>query len=670
MLHWHLERGTRPASAPDSKGAPWSNKEFANSVGKAKNAAQAPSERTIRNWRHDETLPEPPDFNAVLLALFGGKSDYADWRREFTDKYHKARTLRDAGADGLLADLPLTTAAPVVSVPTPPLRCLGRDDDLAAVLQALTAEGDRIAVLILGGPGMGKTTLTRQAATDSALIERFGNRRWFVELETSTDAKLSETAIVKAVGLDPATAKFDHAVALVAQARGLFVLDNLETPWEAARGEVEKLLAQLHALPNLALLASVRGNEPPGGLRWTRQRTMHPLEWPHDRDLFLDIAQDINADDPDLEPLLRQLGGVPLAVELVAMQAAPHDTVVALHEEWQRVGVALARRRGVEPSRLTSLEISLELSFNAQRLGEAGRRLLSILGQLPAGIGADDLKTLFAEAAFDARQGLLSCGLAFEHDGRLDLLPPVRDHARRLHPPAEPDAALWRNHFLQLAEVHGDRIGETEGAGSVGRLAAELPNLDAAQGVAIAVGDLAAALSASRGISTVMQFTGLGSPTTLRDLATACRETGSTLGETNCIQSLGDIALERSDHEAARNAYEQALPLFRQVGSILGEANCIQSLGTITLERSDHEAARSRYLDALSLYERISEPYSIGHTRLRLAMISDGEERDRHLTAARAAWTSIDRADLVELLEPADRTPTKDKGSRRRTRKR
>ncbi|WP_429647614.1 tetratricopeptide repeat protein [Skermanella aerolata] len=54
-----------------------------------------------------------------------------------------------------------------------------------------------------------------------------------------------------------------------------------------------------------------------------------------------------------------------------------------------------------------------------------------------------------------------------------------------------------------------------------------------------------------------------------------------------------------------RARYEEALPLCRQVGDLLGEANCIQSLGNIALARSDHDAAQEQLERALKIYECI-----------------------------------------------------------------
>jgi tetratricopeptide (TPR) repeat protein len=598
LLNWHLARGTRPAGVPTEKGVPWQNKDFANSVGKV-SAEAAKGERTVRNWRNDDTSPSPADFAAILRVLFEGRPQYAGWQSELTEKYHAARAEGD-GEPAAESQMPFAAC-----VPTKPLRCLGREEDLKSVVDALTAAGQPTAVLVLGGPGMGKTTLTRQASNDEAVVARFGGRRWFLELETAIDARTFETAIITALGLDPTTAKLDIALASLAQAPGLLMLDNLETPWDGDRAAVERLLGRLHGLPQLALLASIRGNEPPGGLRWSRQRTMHPIEWPHDRDLFLDIAKDIKPDDPHIASLLKDLGGVPLAIELVAMQAASSDTLAAIFAEWQRIGVSLAQRRGVEPSRLTSLEKSLELSFNSSRLGDAGRRLFAILGQLPAGIGAEDLEAVLGDTAFEGRQGLLSSGLGVEHGERLDLLPPVRDHARRHCPPDEADSTAWQTLFFTLAHVQGNRMFKAEGGAAIRRLAAELPNLDAALRAAIASGNLKLAVAACQGISATMGMTGLGAPWSIRDLATACSAKGDATSEACCIFSFGHIALGRSDHESARKAYEQALLLYRQIGNISGEATCIQSLGDIALRRSDHQAARDAYEQALSLHRQI-----------------------------------------------------------------
>jgi tetratricopeptide (TPR) repeat protein len=129
-------------------------------------------------------------------------------------------------------------------------------------------------------------------------------------------------------------------------------------------------------------------------------------------------------------------------------------------------------------------------------------------------------------------------------------------------------------------------------------------------------------------------------------------QAGSLRGEANCIKGLGDIARDRSDHNSAQARYEQALALFEQAGAVRGQANCNLSLGDIALERADHDGARTRYGQALVLYQAIDAPYSIGWALVRLARLDSADsERARHWTAARQAWATIGREDLVESVK-------------------
>ncbi len=73
------------------------------------------------------------------------------------------------------------------------------------------------------------------------------------------------------------------------------------------------------------------------------------------------------------------------------------------------------------------------------------------------------------------------------------------------------------------------------------------------------------------------------------------------------------------------------------------------SLGTT--KQSD-DSARAAYQQALELYRSISEPYSTGRALRSLAHIETNPNTQRQLVAeAIAAWTSINRPDLIALLQ-------------------
>ena len=220
-------------------------------------------------------------------------------------------------------------------------------------------------------------------------------------------------------------------------------------------------------------------------------------------------------------------------------------------------------------------------------------------------------------------------------DVRFDLLPPVRDYARVVHPPEGDEPELWCRHYLTLARATGGSILGAAGAAALARLVPEVGNIEAALLAAEAASLRREAVAALDGVWRLLSATGAGSLAPLRALAEACHNATDPRGEAECHFWQGMVALDRSQHDAARAAYEQALPLYRQVGAVQGEANCIKSLGDIALERSQHDAARAAYEEALPLYRQVGDVLGEANCILRLGDIA--LDRSQH-DAARAAY--------------------------------
>ena len=84
---------------------------------------------------------------------------------------------------------PVRRAAPAgvaIGLPPPP-SCVDREVLLAELGSALVAE-PASPVAVLGGPGMGKSTVCLMALHAAPVAERFESRRWFVRCDGVTDA--------------------------------------------------------------------------------------------------------------------------------------------------------------------------------------------------------------------------------------------------------------------------------------------------------------------------------------------------------------------------------------------------------------------------------------------------------------------------------------------------
>jgi tetratricopeptide (TPR) repeat protein len=488
---------------------------------------------------------------------------------------------------------------------------IGRRDRLLELVDAILNR--RETIILSGARGIGKTTLALAAAHAPAVSAYFGPDQCFlVNLEPVPDAEGVLRALANTLGLDAsgAAAAVERSIAdFCAAGPALAILDNLETPWGKEKAATEGMLGRLTAIKGLRLIVTVRGEPPiiPGGSY--QLSDIERLSLAEAREMFLRYAGTRHASDPALPRLLEALDGHPLLIELLAANAAGKPDLKSLAAEWDEQHAATLQR-GDGDTRLTSLRVSLDIALDALGADSAAHRLLRLIALLPAGMAAGDCVAALADGAptpgeRDAAAKLEAARLLSRRDDRWRLLAPVRETLLQDFPPEARDKARLVKLFLARAGL-GERIG-TAGWDEVrDGVTAEAGNFDAIIGVASNEPAPPDGLAdAVRGLAEFHSYTGLASVASLRAAAASLGKIGDVLGEANCIASLGDIALARSDHDGARERHEAALPLYRKVGDVLGEASCIKSLGDIALERSDHDGARERYEAALPLYRKV-----------------------------------------------------------------
>ena len=418
----------------------------------------------------------PKDRNENLVPIKAWASESEAW----AEVTKKVRLAAEKAVTSGLAEAPAQFAGLSKTVHTlpPRPRMFGRDEE-AKRLVALLDRADPVPAIVLGAGGLGKTTLTKVVMHDAAISARYGEHRFFVELETVTSIDGLLDAISSALGIEAGSDPENAIRQALATAPALLVLDNLETPWEIEeiQADVEGVLEKLVALAGTGLLASIRGGQVPA-LAWGDEPELERLPSPHDRELLLSIARRIAADDPHLEPVLAAMDGVPLAIELFAHAARSSRSLAMTWAAWQEQRNAVLSRAGGKARNL-AVDTSIAASVESPRMDAPARRLLAALARLPDGLHGRDVSEVIPTEGHLAASRLLDTRLAHEdQDGRLRLLAPLREYAATL--PVEPeDEARLYIHFLGLLD-HLPQTGEQAADEAAYRRAREeLINLDA-----------------------------------------------------------------------------------------------------------------------------------------------------------------------------------------------
>ncbi|KAF8162095.1 P-loop containing nucleoside triphosphate hydrolase protein, partial [Mycena galopus ATCC 62051] len=326
----------------------------------------------------------------------------------------------------------------------------GRDQELEDVLHLLSEKSPRIA--ILGGGGMGKTTLARAALHHPDIASKF-EHRFFVSAEAAATSTELAALIGLHLGLDPGQDLTKAVVRYLARTpASLLILDNLETIWEdiQTRAGAENLLSLLSEVEHLALIITIRGAERPAQVQWTHPclGPLQPLSNGAATQTFMDITDSAYSVD-EVDQLLKFTGNMPLAVDLIA-HLTDYEGLPNVLLRWELEKTSIL---SVGTDRRSSLDKSIVPSLSSPRITPGSKELMSLLSILPNGLSDEELRDapLGIANILSCKAVLLATSLAYQDSNkRLLLLMPIREYIQRFLPSSQSHIQLIRSHFYAL----------------------------------------------------------------------------------------------------------------------------------------------------------------------------------------------------------------------------
>ncbi|WP_431909913.1 ATP-binding protein [Micromonospora carbonacea] len=405
---------------------------------------------------------------------------------------------------------PRTADAVAHNLPTQVTSFVGRETERAE-LRRLTA-GHRL-VTVLGAGGAGKTRLAVELA--AGMVEEYPDGVWFVDIATVTDPGLVAFAVAAVLGLrpEPGRRMVDTLVEYAAARRMLILLDTCDAQPAACAELISLLLAGGGGVRVLATSRESFGL--PGEVVWRiPPLSVEPRPGGAESDaVALLLARTAAArggrepapvESADLRRVVRQLDGLPLAIELAAARLRvlsvgqlaerlddvlgtldagrdaapqpPRDELGWTGNQQDTVDLVAASRGNAPPTPATRavqrsaaerhLTMQATVTWSYRTLGPRAARLLRWLAVFAGPVDLPTVEWLLDDDPLDPLSVLVdkSMILAEPHasGSTYRMLDPIRAYAaRRLAQAGEERAArdrhlAWSTRALRLAHLGPD----------------------------------------------------------------------------------------------------------------------------------------------------------------------------------------------------------------------
>ncbi|KAF8196258.1 hypothetical protein K438DRAFT_2122327 [Mycena galopus ATCC 62051] len=345
-------------------------------------------------------------------------------------------------------------------LPSKPKIFHGRKDEMNHILKLLTQQSPRIA--ILGGGGMGKTSVARAVLHHSDISSKF-ELRFFVSAEAATTSVELAALVGLHLGLNPGKDITKAVIQYFSKEKAcLLILDNLETVWEPikSRDGIEEFLSLLTGIEHLALMITMRGAERPAKVQWSHPflLPLQPLSNDAARQTFIEITDKSNTIQ-EMDQLLQFTDNMPLAVNLIA-HLTDYEGFSNVFSRWKTEKTSLL---SVGFDRQSSVEASISLSLSSPRITSDSKELLTLLSILPNGLSEEELvqSNLGIPNILSCKAALQATSLTYwDNNQQLKVLVPIREYIQRILPPSLSSIQLIRKHFHGVVELFRNYNGD------------------------------------------------------------------------------------------------------------------------------------------------------------------------------------------------------------------